>query len=144
MNYYFDLFDGLFDSMFGQTITTTGGKAVEKKYSVPAFPPCKAYVDKEGNMNFEFALAGYKKEDLKIDFDENRLVLSTVEDYKEEVMKDTKLLANNIKKPSFKYVYGVPETKFKFDETSATFEDGILTVVIPPLEKKEHKVIKIN
>ena len=101
-------------------------------------------------MQFEFALAGYKKEDIEINFDENKIILSTVKDYKAPEKKEKeKELANNIKKPSFKYSYIVPETKFKFEgiqqeNIKAKFEDGILTVVIPPIEKKVRPTINIK
>jgi HSP20 family molecular chaperone IbpA len=37
----------------------------------------------------------------------------------------------------------VPETKFDFNSITAKFEDGLLTITIPPKEKKEYKQITI-
>ena len=137
MNYYSDLFDAV-DAMFGLDKQST------THYSTPSFPKSNVVIEEDGTMRFEFALAGYKKEDLKVDFDENRLILSTVEDFKApEVSENEKVLANNIKKTSFNYSYRIPEVKYKFAETKATFENGILTIKVPPVEKKERPTIVI-
>lgn len=141
MYMYKDLFD-VMDSLF-ESVPSGGTSSC--KYAVPSFPPSNIVVKEDGSMQFEFALAGYKKEDIEINFDENKIILSTVKDYKAPEKKEKeKELANNIKKPSFKYSYIVPETKFKFDGTTAKFEDGILTVVIPPIEKKVRPTINIK
>lgn len=137
---YNDLFD-LVDEMF--SLPSVSDAAV-KHYPTPSFPKTNVFVDVDGTMTFSFALAGYKKDDLKIGFDENKLLLSTVDDFKSpEVNEKVKVLTNNIKMVPFKYSYFVPETKYKFADTTAKFEDGILTISIPPVEKKERPTITI-
>ena len=70
MHSFDDVFDEMFDAAFGRSLKMVPtAKGVEKKYCVPYFPPCKVEKMKDGGMNFVFALAGYSKEDLKIDFE---------------------------------------------------------------------------
>jgi HSP20 family molecular chaperone IbpA len=51
--------------------------------------------------------------------------------------------SNRIKRSAFKNSFIVPETKFDFNSITAKFEDGLLTITIPPKEKKEYKQITI-
>ena len=78
--------------------------------------------------------------------DENKIIVSTVTDYKAPELPNgvTLVSANRIKRSAFKNSFVVPETKFNFNEIKAKFEDGILTITIPPKEKKEYKQIAID
>ena len=133
--YYNDLFDAM-DAMFSN----------EEKYAVPQFPPCEVLKNKDGTVEISLAVAGYKKEDIAISTAENRVLVSTIEDYKApEISKDVSILsANKIKRNAFKTSFIVPESKFNFNEIKAKFEDGILTIVVPPKERKEYKQITID
>ena len=99
----------------------------------------------DNGMSFKFVLAGYKKEDLKIDFERSSLILSTSETFKEPE-EDKDVVVSTIKTPMFRYAYSIPITKLDTEKTSAKFEDGILTITIPPLEegKKKKSVIEIR
>lgn len=132
------LFDEL-DDLFSVFDSEGLSRQSDVKYSVPAFPPCNVILQEDGSMKFEFALAGYKKEDLKMEYNNSKLVLSTVKDYKEEV-KD-KYLAKGIKKPSFNYSYFVPETKFLINELKASFNNGLLVITIPAKKEEKNKVM---
>lgn len=142
-----DVFDDMFDAMFGRSFRffpTDDGVTVEKKYCVPSFPPVEVKRNDNG-MSFKFVLAGYKKEDLKIDFERSSLILSTSETFKEPE-EDKDVVASTIKTPAFRYAYSIPITKLDIEKTSAKFEDSILTITIPPLEegKKKKSVIEIR
>lgn len=133
MKTLFDELEDLF-SLFDDGISES-----TVRYSVPSFPPCNVLVQEDGSMKFEFALAGYNKEDLLMEYKNNKLLLSTTKDYKEET-KD-KYLAKGIKRPAFNYSYFVPETKFVIDELNASFNNGLLTIVIPAKKEEKDKVI---
>jgi len=142
-----DVFDDMFDAVFGRSFKffpTDDGFTVEKKYCVPPFPPVEVKANDNG-MLFRFNVAGYKKEDLKIDFERSSLILSTSETFKEpEEEKD--VVVSTIKTPAFRYGYSIPITKLDTEKTSAKLEDGILTITIPPLEeaKKKKSLIEIR
>ena len=133
--YYNDLFDAM-DAMFSES----------EKYAVPQFPPCEVTKAKDGTVEISMSVAGYKKDDISISTDENKVIVSTVTDYKApELPNGVSLVsANRIKRSAFKNSFVVPETKFNFNEIKAKFEDGILTITIPPKEKKEYKQIAID
>ena len=134
MKTLFDELDSLF-SVFDEGLSRQG----DAKYSVPSFPPCNVCLQEDGAMVFEFALAGYKKEELNMEYINSKLILSTSKDYTEK-LKD-KYIHKGIKKPSFNYSYFVPETKFKISELKASFNDGILTITIPAKKEEKNKVM---
>ena len=133
--YYNDLFDAM-DAMFSES----------EKYAVPQFPPCEVTKTKDGTVEISMSVAGYKKDDISISTDENKIIVATVTDYKiPELPNGVSLIsANRLKRSAFKNSFVVPETKFNFNEIKAKFEDGILTITIPPKEKKEYKQIAID
>lgn len=121
------------------------------KYSVPSFPPLKV-VQRDNKVTFRFALAGYSKEDLEINFGKDCLILSTTENYKEKYhkrrdtevsvtadKKNAKILVNTFKDGIFSYKYFVPENKFDFDKAGAEFKDGVLTVLFLQEKRKKKK-----
>ena len=124
-------------------ITTANSPKASIKYSAPAFPPADVILDEDNNLNFTFALAGYKKDELEISFDGDYMILTgkpeTVEE-KEETK--AKILKKSIKKTDFEYKYLAPLSKFNQDNASADFENGLLKVVIPAVDKRDP--IKIN
>lgn len=133
--YYNDLFDAM-DAMFSES----------EKYAVPQFPPCEVTKAKDGTVEIAMSVAGYKKDDISISTDENKVIVATTYDYKApELPNGVSLIsANRIKRSAFKNSFVVPETKFNFNEIKAKFEDGILTITVPPKEKKEYKQIAID
>lgn len=133
--YYNDLFDAM-DAMFSES----------EKYAVPQFPSCEARKAKDGTVKIIMFVAGYKRDDISISTEENKIVVSTVADYKApELPEDETLIsANRLKRSAFKSSFVAPETKFNFNEIKAKFEDGVLTITIPPKEKKEYKQIAID
>lgn len=138
--FYNDMFDAL-DSLFDEETLPT---IKAEKYSVPQFPPCEMIKLKDGTLKIVFALAKYKKEDISISTEENKIIIGTVDDYKKpEIEEGTKVLAGGIKTPAFKNSFAVPETKFNFNEITASFKDGVLEIAIPSKEKREYKPVII-
>lgn|SRR5574344_2175448 len=136
-----DLFDQ-FDEVFDPSVVL--GPTAVSLYKTPCFPPVDVYVEKDGTLNFNFAVVGYKKDDFEITFNEDWLVLSTKKDFKApELENASKIIRNNIKHPSFTYKYLVPAAKFKQAEASASMEGGMLVIKIPPVENCEPKKIEI-
>ena len=122
-----------------------GRQNAKVEYTLPNYPPCEMLKAKDGTVIMNFAVAGFKKEDLEIAFDENKVVIKTVDSYKPvQLPENTELLGSQrIRKAAFKHSFYLPESKFNFGEVSAKIEDGILSISIPPKEKREYKAVTI-
>jgi HSP20 family protein len=76
---------------------------------------------------------GYKKENFKIDIDENVLTISN--EYKEETKNENeKFTRKEFRRSSFRRSFYLPEN-LKTEDISARYEDGILYIDIPKQEK---------
>lgn len=121
------------------------------KYSVPSFPPLKV-ISREKKVTFKFYLAGYKKEDLDVNFGKDCLILSTTKEFEEkkahclsDKKEKAKILVDTTKNPVFSYKYFIPEDKFDFEAVCAELKDGILEIVVPAREQKiENKAKKVE
>lgn len=99
------------------------------------FKPRVNLAEDEKAFHLEAEIPGAKKEDINVEFKENRLVLKG--ERKEE--KESKEKKSYIKESS----YGFFERSFAFPEnidvknTKASFKDGVLKLEIPKTEQKE-------
>jgi len=108
------------------------------------FPPYNAKINEKTNdLRFEFALAGYNKNEIEIAFDGDYMILEVKPEEKEE-KSDFKFIQRGIKGGKGKLKIAVPESKFNRDEAKADFKDGILVVDIPRKEEKKPKLLDIN
>jgi len=129
----FDLFDRLFET----------GHFTVGAYPAPSFPPVDTLVNKETkDLTFRLALAGYTKDEVKLTFEGDYLVLNLT---KKEEEKDDKvsILRKGIRKESGTWRLAVPSTKYETSKVSASFTDGILTVTVPAKEEQKPKAIEI-
>ena len=102
-------------------------------------------MDKENEFLIEISAPGLKKEDIKIELDNDILrISSTIEDQKEE--NNDGYCRREFYKSSFERSFTVPKIADK-NNISATMTDGILSVSVPKLkeEKKPDNIeIKIK
>lgn len=148
---FYDVFDemsNLFDDFgFSTTKFTTVSSNPKSKYSVPAFPPVRI-VQRDNKISFKFALAGYEKKDIELNFEKDCLILSTAKEFNEETLKkkveDSKIIVDNFKTPRFSYKYFVPSDRFDFEKVEAKFDNGVLYITIPKKEKIEPKTKKVE
>jgi HSP20 family protein len=81
----------------------------------------------------QISTPGYKKENFKIDIDENVLTISN--EYKEETKNENeKFTLKEFRRSSFSRSFYLAEN-LKTDEISAKYEDGILYIDIPKQDK---------
>ena len=111
-------------------------------YKTSVFPPMNVYTEDEG-MTFEFALAGYSKDELKVTIEGVSLVVTGTPKEKDEDKKCRRFCGTpRIKKATFTVkrpiTDGLDTTKMK-----ATFVDGLLTVFIP-VKEEESKNLEIE
>lgn len=105
------------------------------------FPPMNVYAEDEG-MTFEFALAGYSKDELKVKIEGDSLVVTGTP--KKEDEKCRKYCGTpRIRKSTFTVKRPVPEM-LDTKKLKATFVDGLLTVFIPVKEEEAKKNLEIE
>jgi HSP20 family protein len=100
----------------------------ENTLSVPAVN----ITENDGQYSVAVAAPGMKKEDFKIDLDGDILTIcSEKEDTKEE--KDKSYNRREYNYSSFSRSFTLPE-EVKRDKIEATYEDGVLNIVLPKSE----------
>ena len=92
------------------------------------------------SFKIEFAAPGMKKDDFKIDVDNDMLTISSEkEEEKEE--KNERFTKREFNYSSFCRSFMLPET-VKADEISAKYEHGILRLEIPKKKESKEKQVK--
>lgn len=99
-------------------------------------------LENENEFSIEISAPGLKKEDIKIELDNDILKISSeVEDSKEK--KNNGYTRREFYRTSFERSFTIPKSANK-NEISAKMDDGILTVTIPKIkEEKRPENIKI-
>ena len=93
--------------------------------------------ENENEYLVEISAPGLKKEDIKIELENDVLkISSSVEDKKEE--KNENYYRREFYKSSFERSFAIPKGVSK-DEISATMDNGILIVEIPKITQEEKK-----
>ena len=107
-----------------------------------SFAPLVDIYEKENSFFVEAQLPGMKKEDIKIEVENGKLLLSA-ESCKENEINEDKYYKKEIVKGKFVRSFYLPESVNK-DDLKANFDNGILKIEIPKSEKEKPKQIAIN
>tara|TARA_B100000131_G_scaffold263311_1_gene260086 strand:+ start:40 stop:522 length:483 start_codon:yes stop_codon:yes gene_type:complete len=97
------------------------------RQSTQGYPVVDIYSDDEGNTVLEFALAGFTRDQLKIDVLPGNGSITVAG----ESCTDTEAAGRRIAKRSFKKTYVDCDRKLDLSAVSASFENGLLTVTVP-------------
>lgn len=93
------------------------------------------------NYTIEVAAPGMKRDDFKIELDNNVLTISSQrEDSHEE--KDGNYTRREFSYQSFQRSFSLPQEKVKGEEINAKYLDGILRVTVPKAEHAKRKPAK--
>lgn len=103
-----------------------------------AFPPFNIFVEDEGAV-IELGTAGFRKEDLSIRTEGDRIIIKGTPRKEEEGRTEVK---RRMKRTEFKCSYSVPDC-YDLKKISASYEDGLLTINIP-LKEEEEKDMEIE
>ena len=112
---------------------------------VPAqefFKPGANILETETGFELHLALPGMKKEEVKIDLNENTLTISGERNFQKEETKGT-WHYNEIRQGKFSRSFVLPEG-ILHDAIEANFADGILEIKLPKAEPKQAKTIEIK
>jgi HSP20 family protein len=120
-------FSNVLDRLFVDTL----GPAVKQ------FSPAVDILEDEKSYEIQVALPGMKKADFKIDLIDNKLTISG-ERKREEQKEGKNFFITETQYGEFKRSFVVPEDVV-VDAVEATYEDGLLSLVLP---KQEKKVVK--
>lgn len=122
----------VFDEMFNN------GWNESNNYLGKNIPPVNAKENNDG-FSVEVAAPGKKKEDFKIELDNNLLTISSEskKEHKEE-HKEEKFTRREYSYSSFKRSFSLPKS-IDSSKISANYEDGILKIDLPKREESKEK-----
>lgn len=106
------------------------------------FPKCNVYIDEDDSLQFEFALAGFTKDEIKVSFETNKLIVVGSKE-KKELTEAKKIFQQSIAYRDFEISYMVPAYYGK-SIPEAKYIDGILYVTLQKDEVPEKKYIEIK
>jgi len=95
---------------------------------------------KEGKDDFvvEVAAPGMKKDDFKIELDNNILTISAETENRREESKEGQYTRQEFSYQSFKRTFTLPNT-IQENDIKASYSDGILNIVLPKREEAKEK-----
>jgi HSP20 family protein len=136
----FDEFDNFFDNFLARrwprldwnisTLSETGVPRVD-------------ILDHENDIEVQAALPGVKKEDLEVTINHQSITIRTcTKEEKEEEAKGN-YFRREIIRGEFQRTLTLPDM-VNSDKANASFNDGILKVIIPKAEQSKSKTLEIN
>ena len=126
-------FEQIFDQVFGDQRNMI-------KQSTSGYPITDIYKDENENQVVEMALAGFTKEDIKIEVKENKISIS----HQAEPWNGQDRPPRRIAKRSFERSFVDYYNNFDLSSATATFENGLLKILVPPIAEKKSMVIQIQ
>jgi molecular chaperone IbpA len=126
------VFDNAFDTFFNDIPHYV-------QQSTQGYPVADIYHDAEGSTILEFALAGFRKEELSIDVEPAKQCI-TVEASTSDAQEES--TPRRIARRNFKKTYINYDNHLNLNEAIATFENGLLTITVP--RKIEAKPVSIQ
>lgn len=123
-------FYSLFNEFFNDEIDRTFGS---NKSNAPAVN----VLEKEGAFQVEVVAPGYKKDDFKLKLDKDQLTISSEIKEENEEKEGEKVIKREYRSASFSRSFTLPQN-VDVEAINAKYEDGLLKVVIPKLEKVNH------
>ena len=134
----------LVQKMMDDTVTTIESlrKDIETKILDYTFVPGTDIIETDEDIIVHIALPGIKKEDLKLDITKKTLRIEAKFDTEQDI-RGTYVTLTDKKTGIIKREIKLPK-KVIPDNASAKFENGILKVVIPKLEKTESYSVEIE
>jgi len=126
------VFDDVFDSFFNDFPTYL-------RQSTQGYPVGDIYTDENGNTVLEFALAGFSKDDILIDVRPDKRSITVAANPDGD---DPTGAGRRIARRGFKKTYVNYDNNLNLSDSSATFENGLLTITVP--QRPELQPISIN
>ena len=125
------VFDDVFDSFFTDVPTY-----VQK--STQGYPVADIYSDAEGNTVMEFALAGFSREDLTVEVKPEKRTLTVA------AITESDDQQRRIARRSFNKTYVNYDDNLDLAQAQASFENGLLSIVVPKRPEAQPVAIDIT
>lgn len=139
---------GVAEQMFNDMVSTIREKQEELEKAVADYTsnvpakPVMDVIEDEENLIVKTDLPGVKKEDIKIDITEDTLEITA--NFEEETeVEDVNYIKRERRYGEAKRLMKLP-AKILINESTAKFENGVLTVTLPKLEKSESFEVKVD
>jgi len=139
---------GVAEQMFNDMVSTIREKQEELEKAVADYTsnvpakPVMDVIEDEENLIVKTDLPGVKKEDIKIDITEDTLEITA--NFQEETeVEDVNYIKRERRYGEAKRLMKLP-AKILINESTAKFENGVLTVTLPKLEKSESFEVKVD
>ncbi|MBD0333433.1 MAG: Hsp20/alpha crystallin family protein [Chitinophagaceae bacterium] len=96
---------------------------------------------RESNDSFhvELAAPGMKKDDFKVELDNNMLIISSEKEDRHEENQDEKYSRREFSYQSFQRTFQLPKDVVDADKIEAKYENGLLHLVIPKKEEAKQR-----
>lgn len=130
---FLDLFDFDFDQLRPERLLSLDDK-------VQRYPLTNLGRDKDNNLVIEIACAGFGLDELSIQTEDNMII---IKGHHEEKTSDVKYIQEHISSTDFvRKIYMIP--LYVGGQISASLNNGILTIIVKPVEEKKPKTIAIS
>ncbi len=127
------VFDQIFDQFFESSNNVV-------RRSTEGYPLTDIYKSQDEGQIIEMALAGFTKEDLNIEVKDNSISISCNTNGEWVEGENYRRIARR----SFQKSFVDYDNKLDLKKASASFENGLLKVSIPPIEEKKPTTIQIK
>lgn len=124
------VWDEMFDSFFDAAPNLV-------RRSTEGYPVTDIYKDDDGNSVIECALAGFTKDQLSVEVKDGRITI-TADGGAEDAN------ARRIARRSFQKTFVAPDNKLDMSSAHASFENGLLRVIVPPTPEAQPVSINIS
>lgn len=125
--------DSLIESFLGFSGFTNSGPETSR-----SFPPHDIVEDTDGNISVIMALAGYPKDDISIEFDNNIL---TVSGKGTKYSDGTKIMRSGISYKDFSISWTISN---HYEISTASMDNGLLSITLTKLQASRKKEIPIK
>jgi HSP20 family molecular chaperone IbpA len=108
--------------------------------TVSGYPVADIYHNDDGSTVLEFALAGFSKDDLQIDVQPEKRTITVSANSNTSEDRSTRRIARR----SFEKTYVNYDDNLDLTQAEATYENGLLTVIVPKRPETEPMRIAIT
>lgn len=140
-------FDRVFDKIISDTFPTFSRDFGVDVFQTSSYPKCDIK-DFSDRLEMVFEIPGSTKDNVTIDIDDDVLSIvgSKISDVETTEKEDFKYIRRELKRSQFKRSFHISKSIFNLDAVTATFNSGMLEVVIPrrKAETPTKRVIKIE
>ena len=110
------------------------------KQSTNGYPLTDIYSDEDGNSVIEFALAGFTKEQIKVQVNDDQKLTVSVES-SENVDENQQ---RNIARRSFQKTFVDASRQYDLSAANISFLNGLLKIVVPKREEAEAVYLEVK